>query len=382
MITTNPKLDLYTIVLLIGHVQGIFLTYFFFINRKQNPANIFLGCLILVLTLSLTEVFLNYSGLMLSILHLHNFSEPLQFLVGPLLYFYVRAYTSKKMQTIQYLHLIPFIFYLAYMSLEYTMPIIQKYNSYIHGYYPEEELIPITNYQGHDPWNIKSFLTTVGIALHLLLYFFLSLNLLKHEALEKLKAFFSKNKTPEQSKWIINFILISSVGIILLPLSKYSFKVVNGENIIGVYITLFIYLIGFSIIRRSTFFAEKKTKKYHTSTLSEEWINQKMTQLNALMEKEKPFIKNTFSRSDLASQLSISEHRLSQMINAKTNTNFFGMINRYRTLEAKKMLDDPHYDNLTIEQIAYDVGYNSKSAFYTAFKKEFNTTPHAYRKSK
>lgn len=150
----------------------------------------------------------------------------------------------------------------------------------------------------------------------------------------------------------------------------------------GVYITFFIYLIGYSIIRKSDFFSERIAKKYHTSSLSEERMNQKMAQLNTLMEKEKPYIKNTFSRADLASQLSISDHQLSQMINEKTNTNFFGMINQYRTREAKKMLDDPKNDHLTIEQIAYDVGYNSKSAFYSAFKKEFNSTPHAYRKSK
>ena len=381
MLTISPKLDLYTILLLIGLVQGIFLTYFFFINRKNNPSNLFLGCLILVLTLSLTEIFLNYSGLMFSVLSLNNFSEPLQLLLGPLLYFYIRSYVNRDFSRIQFLHLIPFVLYLGYMMMEYSMPIDQKYNSYVDVYYPEEPQINIINYFDHDPFNIKPIITSIGVLVHLFFYFLLSLTLLKDQIFDKSKTLFSKGKTQEQTQWIINFLLIVVSGIVLLPISKYSFKVVNGENVIGVYMTFFIYLIGYSIIRRSAFFQERKGKKYQTSSLSEEWMNQKMSHLKNLMEEERPFIRNQFSRKDLAAKLSISEHQLSQMINEKTNTNFFGMINRYRTAEAKKMLDSREFDHLTIEQIAYDVGYNSKSAFYTAFKKEYNSTPHAYRKS-
>ena len=150
----------------------------------------------------------------------------------------------------------------------------------------------------------------------------------------------------------------------------------------GIYITFFIYLLGYSIIRRSAFFNEKASKKYQTSSLSADWMASKMKQLIQIMEQEKPFLNNSYARADLAQRLSVSDHQLSQMISEKTNTNFFGLINQYRTAEAKKMLDDPIYDHLKIEQIAYDAGYNSKSAFYTAFKKEFKLTPHAYRKSK
>ena len=382
MSTVSPKLDLYTILLLIGLVQGIFLTYFFFINRKTNSPNLFLGCLLLVLTLSLAEIFLNYSGIMLSVLFLNNFSEPLQLLVGPLFYFYIRTYVGKNVSKIQLLHLLPFLIYLGYMTLEYGMPIDQKYNSYVDVYYPTDPQINIINYFDHDPFDIKPFITSVGILLHLFLYFLLSFVLLKGRIFERINTFFSKSKTEEQSRWIINFLIIVVSGIILVPISKYGFKVVNGENIMGVYITFFIYLIGYSIVRRSVFFNEGKSKKYHTSSLSEAWMNQKMIQLNTLMEEEKPFISNTFSRKELAKKLFMSDHQLSQMINEKTKTNFFGLINQYRTTEAKKMLDDPNHDHLTIEQIAYDVGYNSKSAFYTAFKKEHKVTPHAYRKSK
>ncbi len=382
MIELSPELDLYTFLLLIGVVQGIFITYFFFINKNRSITNVNLGCLTLVLTLSLIEIFLNYSGYLLKLLPLHNFSEPLQFLIGPLFYFYIRSYCRKEMNLYQWLHLIPFLFYMGYMVIEYNMPESQKYNSYVDVFHPSAKLIPIENYYDPDPWSIKSFITTKGILIHLFVYLILSVFLLKDEIRSRFSNAFRKNRTKEQSRWISQFLLIALTGILLLPVSKYFFEVVEGETIMGIYITFFIYLLGYSIIRRSAFFGDKKNEKYHTSTLSPEWMNAKLKQLNSLMEDKKPFLDNSFSRSDLARQLAISGHQLSQLINEKTETNFFGLLNKYRTTEAKHILDDPQFDHLNIEQIAYDVGYNSKSAFYTAFKKEFGLTPHAYRKSK
>lgn len=380
MIRVDPTLDIYTILLLIGLAQGVFLTYFFLINRRTYPANRYLGYLILILTLSLAEIFLNYSGLMLSVLPIYNFSEPLQFLIGPLFYCYIRTYAGKSLPRTAFLHVVPFVLYAGYMMIEYSLPVEQKYNSYIDIYHPEMPLLELSGYGNHDPWRIKPFVTSVGILLHLSFYLLLSLWVLRQAITEKFRTLFKSGKTAKRSRWLINFLLITILGILLFPVSKYSFKVATGENVMGVYITFFIYLIGYSIIRRSPFFGERMEKKYHTSTLTEAWMQQKIKQLNALMKEEKPYLKNTFSRTDLAAKLSISDHQLSQLINVMTETNFFGLINRYRTLEAKKLLDDIDHDHLTVEQIAYDVGYNSKSAFYTAFKKEYNCTPHAYRK--
>ena len=220
MITLSPKLDLYTILLLIGVVQGIFISYFFFINRKNSSANIYLGSLVLVLTLSLVEVFMNYSGLTLSALPLHNFSEPLQLLVGPLFYFYIRAYLGKKMGTLQWLHLLPFIIYTGYMCVEYSMPIAQKYNSYIDTYYPEERFLEVEHYFDADPWDIKPFIFKKGVFIQLFLYLGLSLSIMRKEIAAQWNSLFKKNKTREQSNWIGNFLLITIAGIVLFAIFK------------------------------------------------------------------------------------------------------------------------------------------------------------------
>ena len=54
-------------------------------------------------------------------------------------------------------------------------------------------------------------------------------------------------------------------------------------------------------------------------------------------------------------------------------------INKYRVEEAKKKLSSRTYKQFTILAIAYEVGFNSKSAFYNAFKKFTDTTPTKFR---
>jgi AraC-like DNA-binding protein len=48
--------------------------------------------------------------------------------------------------------------------------------------------------------------------------------------------------------------------------------------------------------------------------------------------------------------------------------------------KAKQMLTDPDKKDFTVLEILYDVGFNSKSSFITAFKKHTGYTPTEYRK--
>ena len=81
----------------------------------------------------------------------------------------------------------------------------------------------------------------------------------------------------------------------------------------------------------------------------------------------------------LAAQVDMPEKELSILINQQIGKHFFDFINEYRIREAKILLKDQ--PNLTVLEILYQVGFNSKSSFYTAFKKETGITPSDYRKS-
>jgi len=67
------------------------------------------------------------------------------------------------------------------------------------------------------------------------------------------------------------------------------------------------------------------------------------------------------------------------IINRHFGANFYTFINSYRIEEAKKMLKDSAKKDITITEIYLAVGFNSKSVFYTFFKKLEGMTPTKYR---
>ncbi|HOZ75556.1 MAG TPA: helix-turn-helix domain-containing protein [Flavobacterium sp.] len=105
---------------------------------------------------------------------------------------------------------------------------------------------------------------------------------------------------------------------------------------------------------------------------------------NALMQliaTEKPYLDCELSLVKLAQQMNLSTHLLSYTINTGFDENFYQFINRYRIDEAKKMVLDPQMGHLNLVGIAFAVGFNSKTAFNTAFKKATGQTPSEFKKS-
>jgi AraC-like DNA-binding protein len=70
-------------------------------------------------------------------------------------------------------------------------------------------------------------------------------------------------------------------------------------------------------------------------------------------------------------------HYVSQVINQDLGSTFYELVNRRRIAEAKRMLVDEA--NQTVLEIALAVGFNSKSTFNTAFRRETGMTPTAFR---
>lgn len=99
------------------------------------------------------------------------------------------------------------------------------------------------------------------------------------------------------------------------------------------------------------------------------------------MHNEKPFLSASFSLPLLAKKLGISQHHLSQILNESLGQSFFDFTAQHRVEEAKLLLKNKEIAHLKIEEIAEMVGYNSKSAFNTAFKKNAGMTPSEFKSS-
>jgi len=98
-----------------------------------------------------------------------------------------------------------------------------------------------------------------------------------------------------------------------------------------------------------------------------------------VMEREKVYLVPSLTLVDLAQRLEIAPCHLSQIINESMQLTFRVLVNKYRVLESKRLLVEQG-QALNILGIALDAGFNSKSAFNSAFKKHTGLTPKEYRK--
>ncbi|MDY8135105.1 helix-turn-helix domain-containing protein [Aquimarina sp. 2201CG5-10] len=103
-------------------------------------------------------------------------------------------------------------------------------------------------------------------------------------------------------------------------------------------------------------------------------------ELDVLMKKEKIYADPNLGLENISNRLNISSNYLSQLINKLSGCNFSDYINSYRIEEVKSKLKDPEYGNYTVLGIAMECGFNSKSPFYSAFKKHTGISPKEYRK--
>ena len=116
------------------------------------------------------------------------------------------------------------------------------------------------------------------------------------------------------------------------------------------------------------------------------WQNKKhvpeiVQKLENHMKVNEPFMDSSLSVYDLSKQINVPSRELSIAINHNLNKHFFDYVNEYRIKKAMQLFKQTTDEKLTVLEVLYDVGFNSKSSFNTAFKKFTGQTPSEYRKS-
>jgi len=123
---------------------------------------------------------------------------------------------------------------------------------------------------------------------------------------------------------------------------------------------------------------ETDIKKYKCSGLKDEDVADLVNKIRKYMVIKKPYLDRDLTIYNLSSQLKISRHTLSEVINEHMGMNFYNLVNEYRIKEVKDRMKSDEYRQLTILAIAYDSGFNSKSSFNTIFKDKTGQTPSEY----
>ena len=98
------------------------------------------------------------------------------------------------------------------------------------------------------------------------------------------------------------------------------------------------------------------------------------------MTQEKLYKDQHLNLEKLAKAMELNPRHLSGFLNQVMGKNFYELVNSYRIIEVKQLLQDPLNSYLTIEAIAQKAGFKSKSTFNTAFKKATSLTPRQFMK--
>jgi AraC-like DNA-binding protein len=191
---------------------------------------------------------------------------------------------------------------------------------------------------------------------------------------------FSESKVKSSNPFILP-VLISNL-IIFLAYQLISTGWVQiycaGGSLVFSFVLYANFLIFFERREKKNESA-KELNKYSNKKISDEAAESFNSKLKTLMYSEELYKNPDLKLNDLAVKMNMPSHQLSQLLNDNIGKSFSTYINEFRINEACDKIEKG--SALKIEEIGYEVGFNSKSTFFNAFRKIKNTTPFLYKQS-
>lgn len=372
---------------------GIFTSFILFYYRKDfNRSNLYLALFFLCSNL----IVLVYFGLHFSKspfwegVFFVNFM-PLSFVIGPLLFYYVKyaVAENKNITPKDYLHLFPAVVVILY-SLPYTtLPFSKKVEIAHH-------IQAVT--QDYD-FSISFFSLKKMLfirPLHLFIYCVLSWGYFKQTTKKRLA---SVGVLPTHhsmiQKWIYSLIGLQLFIASYCLLDSYADFILNDYQGIINQKNYFRFLgVAFSLQNVILFLFPKilfDTISYPDASLARNRatqlkkgnaveINQNITTLLDKYMVACPFILPGFNLSKMALDLQVSERILSNYFNTELKISFSEWKNNQRIDYACKLIEEGKATKLTVEGISQNVGFSSRSKFIDAFKERKGVVPSTYIK--
>ncbi|MDO1501297.1 helix-turn-helix domain-containing protein [Winogradskyella maritima] len=360
-------------ILFFGISIGLFIaSALLLIKRNNTKANLILATIILLAVVMLIGrvFYLRYFNDII-LFRIGTTVDVTVFIFGPLVFYFLNIFLfeNQNVSKLKTWFFLPSLIYLLFSIWTYNLGIETYYNRVTSGalnkyYFYIEILGIITNsffvYKSHK---------TIGIY-----KYSVKQNFSFNQNIIKFSNYFLNAYALCIFFWIISFIN--------LYLFKNYSKFLSYDSV-WIFIPVFIYAIGLNVLTQPEIFKVRinsSSKKNNQNRIPEHKILELETTLNSLLLKEKVYHKSDLSLSDLSDMLKISNNDLSWLINTCFNTNFYEYINRYRVEEFITRIKNGDSKTHTITAIALDVGFNSKSTFYKAFKLTTDTTPGEYIK--
>ena len=365
----------------IGFSQSIFAIIMLLTKRPMKIASIILCVLLMVFALTFGFDILQNYGILPS--RRWFLSLSLRMLCAPLLFLYTKYITKdfNKFNPRDYLHAIPSIS----LILVFLILRIQPDNTSISAelFYEKYELLRMIY-----GW----------IFISLVIYYVVSALRIVIQFKKQIKDNYSFNSYKISLDWLFVMIILFVLLILLIIISSvlYEQGMINAKVYIFRHILELIHVYALSIwgfhqkqlISVSTAdldveseVDESSSGKYVKSGLKSEDAKSYVENLIKYMDDSKVWKDSELSIAKLASQTSISKHQLSEVLNEYLGKNFYVFVNEYRVEYAKQLLMNKEYSNWSIIAIAYECGFNSKTAFNIFFKKHTQQTPSEFKKT-
>ena len=326
----------------LGSFNGLLISgYFAYMAQKKIFSNYFLSLLFLVLSIRVIKsVFFYFNPDLANVFIQIGLSAC--FLIGPFLYLFLRSNSDNKKTNWQF-HVIPYIVSISILGTMYP--------------YVDHRVF-------WGEWILSAiYLQWIG---YIILSFRYILPILR-----KIK---SKESIRKLDIWHLSIYFGTLIIWLAYYTSSYTSYIVGGLSFTFI-LYLMILLFIFKYSKESTFFQEKekyKNKDIDTDILT--LIDQKIS----MIANKQLYLNPNFTLDDAAKEMNVTKHLLSQYLNVVLGKSFSNLINEYRIERAKVLLQNE--SNLTVESIGYDSGFNSKSTFFTTFKKFTGKTPSEYQK--
>jgi AraC-like DNA-binding protein len=367
----TPSLNLWAVLTLLGVVQALLLAMAVAgMRRGSRPANRLLTALLCVVSIVIAGNILTHTKYILMVPHFAQVHTPFGFLVGPLFFLYIRTLISRRFSFNlgSAFHFAPAVLSVAYLSPFYLQG----------GEYKVSYMIQaLQNYPAD--WRFR---TGIGL-LQELVYFCLAASLVwKQRHNPKNQSSFSH----AVNLFWLTTLLAGFALVWLVGVTRYAFAHRLQTNLFALAVaSVFIYVMVFISLRRPDVLGEiegrPSHRKYEKSTLKPSEADEILKRLMNLVATEKLYLDGNLTLEKLAHKLSILTPHLSQIVNERLSQSFPDFINSYRVEEFKRRLSDPQNQHYTIVAIAEASGFNSKSAFNSAFKRHSKMTPTQYRRT-
>ena len=350
----NASLSLtpFSALIFAGAGQGMVLSAALFRAKEPRPGNRALARLLLLLSATLVLGFL-VSGNELPSPYLYRVPTAFNFLFGPFLYFYIRDLLQRPARRSDLWHYLPFVLCLLYLVPVFMLDPVRKAELFRHD--------------GHSP---SGRIMGVLHCLSILSYSFYCRFYLLQANLE--------DGDGRHAAWVsllVNAYLGFGAFALVQQLSPVRLAPLW---LVPVGAACIILALGYLGVIAPQARERNEGNRARKVGLRPESIPAYRSELVRLMEDEKLFLDGSLSLSKLAKKMGIASGQLSLLLNDHMSQKFFDFVNFYRVKEAKRLLEEAACRQINVLELGFEVGFNSKSTFYSAFRKFEGCTPLVY----